>query len=789
MKTYAASNTNGIRKPLPLLTSLKSERVKPEPFTTSKSATQASESKQVTLNNTWGAMTRNVIEATEDEALRNDDGMVVQRKMILGDVRDRYEQEADRLASQVVNRINALKLGIKPQASQTHTKGNTPSIQLQALRPTLQLKGKTIGNTVPPAVESAITHAKENGQPLELGLQQQIGQAMGADLSGVRVHTDIQADRLNRSLSARAFTTGQDIFFKRGEYQPESSRGRMLIAHELTHTVQQNRGNLQSQILQRNGDQAEPDVKPITTEEKIDWENITSDINRVIAQYGPEQFMVKMFVETGWGWDQLIKKVYKKGQGLDWGRPGEGLNLIHERRQQIVDQAIASVRANIPALNDLEYGKDGSTEPTSDIDCALSGSGTDLAPQFLNEWYQQNTAEGKAGAALAYLYDVNFYPASFVPDREENITVKNRPFLRDTKGDIWRDNPNFKDDPGVNESQLVSAWAHFRLDVSDFQWNMMKFGKIPELQKELKYWQPWKAIGMPKVKKTWRLYEAVEHMSQERKDMIERSAKDKNENKRLHEETQKFADLSSRVLPYRQTYQNNPENLNAYRDYIQSLEYANLYANEAMYTRGAVAQVIGNMQRMHKWNDEISADHPLHKELGSLDPQQDPQQRLRKARLNEELALKSRGLQLTPAENKASMVEHYGRVIHVMDSYSRNDSNPIDMLVKAGKYIHRFYEAAYNYLKSTSAPDAKSHIAATKRVGDKRQAARSLEGIKKGKKADKETGAFLSLNKDGESLEVRRILEELLAVQLPSDWTAKSISQMILGDMFNYLKK
>jgi hypothetical protein len=64
-------------------------------------------------------------------------------------------------------------------------------------------------------------------------------QAFGADFRGVRVHADIGADALSQSLQARAFTTGQDIFFKSGEYNPESSSGKQLLAHELTHTRQQ----------------------------------------------------------------------------------------------------------------------------------------------------------------------------------------------------------------------------------------------------------------------------------------------------------------------------------------------------------------------------------------------------------------------------------------------------------------------------------------------------------------------------------------------------------------------
>lgn len=94
-------------------------------------------------------------------------------------------------------------------------------------------------------LESHIHRAKGGGQPLEAGLQQSMGQAMRADFSRVRVHTDAQSDWLNRSIQAKAFATGQDVFFRRGAYQPRSQGGQELIAHELTHVMQQNRNTVQ----------------------------------------------------------------------------------------------------------------------------------------------------------------------------------------------------------------------------------------------------------------------------------------------------------------------------------------------------------------------------------------------------------------------------------------------------------------------------------------------------------------------------------------------------------------
>lgn len=99
---------------------------------------------------------------------------------------------------------------------------------------------------VMPDVERAIASSRGGGQSLDRGIQEQFGQALNADFSGVQVHTDAGADDLNRSLGARAFTTGSDIYFRQGEYDPGSSGGRELLAHELTHVVQQNPDKVQT---------------------------------------------------------------------------------------------------------------------------------------------------------------------------------------------------------------------------------------------------------------------------------------------------------------------------------------------------------------------------------------------------------------------------------------------------------------------------------------------------------------------------------------------------------------
>ena len=86
---------------------------------------------------------------------------------------------------------------------------------------------------------SAITSRLGQGSPLDAQMSHKAGTAMGADFSGVNVHTGTDADQLSHQLGAKAFTVGSDIFFRDGAYSPSSHDGQHLLAHELTHVVQQ----------------------------------------------------------------------------------------------------------------------------------------------------------------------------------------------------------------------------------------------------------------------------------------------------------------------------------------------------------------------------------------------------------------------------------------------------------------------------------------------------------------------------------------------------------------------
>jgi len=179
--------------------------------------------------------------------------LTIQRKMTLGPVGDKYEQEADTVAKQVVGRLSR-----SPDTSISQRQEEEEEVQMKLL-PTIstlqrqeeeeeiQTKRDPMlaGGELKKNVETAVTQAKSGGQSIAKPMRQSMEHAFDTDFSNVKIHTDAQSDHLNRSIQARAFTSGQDIFFRQGEYSPSSSTGQELLAHELTHVVQQNGRQLQ----------------------------------------------------------------------------------------------------------------------------------------------------------------------------------------------------------------------------------------------------------------------------------------------------------------------------------------------------------------------------------------------------------------------------------------------------------------------------------------------------------------------------------------------------------------
>ncbi len=140
------------------------------------------------------------------------------------------EKAADPLTrDQIHNRLDSSAVTQMQQ-----TLGNTAVQRVLAQR-----SGSGGGGEVDEETAVAINQQRGSGGSLDAGMAQKAGQTMGQDFSDVTIHTDAQADHLSRQLGAEAFTTGSDVFFREGAYDPASSDGQHLIAHELTHVAQQ----------------------------------------------------------------------------------------------------------------------------------------------------------------------------------------------------------------------------------------------------------------------------------------------------------------------------------------------------------------------------------------------------------------------------------------------------------------------------------------------------------------------------------------------------------------------
>jgi hypothetical protein len=176
------------------------------------------------------------------EELGKEEMEPIQAKLTIGQGGDKYEQEADQTAQRVVSQINS------PQGQALQREEKPEEHEELQMKSEIQRKSAG-GMDATPDLEASIQKAKGSGQPLADNIREPMEQAFGADFSGVKVHTDAKSNQLNQSIQAKAFTTGQDVFFRQGAYEPESRSGQELIAHELTHVVQQSGGAVQRSPL------------------------------------------------------------------------------------------------------------------------------------------------------------------------------------------------------------------------------------------------------------------------------------------------------------------------------------------------------------------------------------------------------------------------------------------------------------------------------------------------------------------------------------------------------------
>lgn len=149
----------------------------------------------------------------------------IQPKLKVNAPQDRYEQEANRVADQVFR--------------QKTPDENYEKVNIQAKPSQLAVGGE---RDVSEHLENQLNRSRGRGSPLPNTSQSFFEERMQHDFSKVSVHTDNESAQMNQELKARAFTHGRDIYFGAGQYNTQTTVGKRLLAHELTHVVQQNSG-------------------------------------------------------------------------------------------------------------------------------------------------------------------------------------------------------------------------------------------------------------------------------------------------------------------------------------------------------------------------------------------------------------------------------------------------------------------------------------------------------------------------------------------------------------------
>ena len=197
---------------------------------------------------------------------------MIQAKLALGASGDRFEREADRVADRVSGdaavsagppAVQRLCAECQEEREETGS-GVAPAVQRQRADGRGEVRRQPAGHPpgLSPAAGRRIAALSGGGQPLPSSARGFFERRFGRDFGDVRIHRDARAGELAASIGARAFTYGRDIAFAPGELAPDSARGRRLLAHELTHVVQQGGDSAPRRVFRQERPESEPGAEP-----------------------------------------------------------------------------------------------------------------------------------------------------------------------------------------------------------------------------------------------------------------------------------------------------------------------------------------------------------------------------------------------------------------------------------------------------------------------------------------------------------------------------------------------
>lgn len=173
----------------------------------------------------------------------------IQPKLTVGAPDDLYEKEADAVADRVMRMPEQTYIQRECEHRKEEERVQKKSL-ISSISPFLRGKSKSKVPTTTDSLTRSIQSSRGAGTSLDRDTHSFMSSRFDNDFSHVTIHTDRKAGQMSQELNAKAFTLGEDIYFNQGQYQPHSSEGKRLLAHELTHVVQQ-RGSFLTQAVQR----------------------------------------------------------------------------------------------------------------------------------------------------------------------------------------------------------------------------------------------------------------------------------------------------------------------------------------------------------------------------------------------------------------------------------------------------------------------------------------------------------------------------------------------------------
>jgi hypothetical protein len=305
----------------------------------------------------------------------------------LGPTRDRYESEASAVADHVTNSLN----GTAPQ-------------QASPAAPSIQRMAHDTGSSLDPGIAQEIQQTR-GGKSLDGTIRRKMESQFGTSFGNVRLHTDSRADTLNRSLDARAFTKGRDIFFRSGEYNPGTQQGQHLLAHELTHIVQQSQGTVQREVIQRV-----PTVDTDGGTWKANVYQVVPDGAEIELEFAPNDtvnatkiglIQTSLKVERGKNFDTQARADYESGA---FQMPAQKRKAQRSDGVRHIDR---DVRMNNPIYGapDLANGQSISATPKGKLDMSAKAQRNGTAQNYQLGHRYKSLFGLKTNKRSAKLYD------------------------------------------------------------------------------------------------------------------------------------------------------------------------------------------------------------------------------------------------------------------------------------------------------------------------------------------------------------------------------------------------